>query len=654
MYVGHTDGDRRQPLLSHLQGVSALAGDFADSFGARELGELLGLCHDIGKYAPDAQKRLLEDGPRVDHSTAGAQELQKLGCIPFAYCVAGHHSGLPDGGSRADTEEDGTLYARLKKQKIGDYAAFRTELSFNRPANPNIRSIGRDGFTLAFLIRMLYSCLVDADFLDTEAFMQQGTIERGGYACIAELNVRLEQYLQRFREPKTELHRMRNSILENCQRRAEDEPGLFSLTVPTGGGKTIASLAFALRHAKRYGMERVIYVIPYTSIIEQTAQVFSDILGAEQVVEHHSNVDYNNNESGKRRNYLASENWDAPVIVTTGVQFFESLFACRSSKCRKLHNIANSVIIFDEAQMLPTPFLSPCVQAITELVCNYRATAVLCTATQPALDKLFPQELRRREICDDPQALYHFFRRTQIEHCGQLNDAELAERLNAQTQVLCIVNTKKQAQQLFALLKPDGSYHLSTTLYPQHRKEQLQEIRNRLRDGLPCRVVATSLIEAGVDVDFPLVYRAQAGLDSVIQAAGRCNRENKRPVEESKVYVFEPDSAYRTPASQQQQIAAFSMAARSNADIAGLEAIADYFSKLYTIKGDSLDQKNILMRLEDGRRSASFPFAQLAKEVRLIEQETYPVLIPNCEEAEQCLARLKSGEHSRSLLRKAG
>ncbi len=383
------------------------------------------------------------------------------------------------------------------------------------------------------------------------------------------------------------------------------------------------------------------------------------------MLEHHSNVDFDDDESGapdpkKGRSKLAAENWDMPVVVTTAVQFFESLFANRTSRCRKLHNLADSVIIFDEAQTIPLPYLMPCVRAIAELVVNYGASCVLCTATQPALGPVFTAvstELAPREIT--PEIPMNVFVRVRYEQVGRLSDEELADRLNAHCQALCIVGTRKQAQKVFELLDKDGSFHLSTLMTPEHRRAVLEEVRTRLKDGLPCRVVATSLIEAGVDVDFPVVYRAEAGLDSVVQAAGRCNREGKRPAGDSCVYVFQPDSAYTAtlPHSMKRPLEIMRSVTRDCPAPDAPETIERYFTALRQFTGDDVDSKRIVPQFENGVEDfsrPSFPFAKAAQEFRLIDSDTRAVLVPCTEEAEALAARLLRGERSRALLRKAG
>lgn len=383
------------------------------------------------------------------------------------------------------------------------------------------------------------------------------------------------------------------------------------------------------------------------------------------MLEHHHNVDYDTRgDDEPDAHALATENWDAPVVVTTNVQFFESLFSNRTSRCRKLHNIANSVLIFDEAQMLPVDLLLPCVHAIEELVRNHRCTAVLCSATQPALRRYFDASVEMREICSDPAGLYHALRRVRFCRLGRLDDAALLERLNGHRQALCVVNTKVQAQALYEGLAGEGNFHLSTFMTPTHRRRRLEEIRQRLNDGLPCRVISTSLVEAGVDLDFPCVYREEAGLDSMIQAAGRCNREGKLPPDDAKVYLFRADEQYKTkrPRSLDLPIAITKLvmggdddAPGSIVDIDSPEAIYDYFNRFFYLRGDSLDEKGIVKALNLGFVSGlNIPFAKVAKDFRVIDAPTRTVLIPEDDEASKLIAALRTPARSADLLRKAG
>ena len=514
------DGARTQTIYEHLSGTAELAGAFAAPFGAQKEAEFAAKLHDIGKFSINFQKRL-HGGASVDHSTAGAQEAMK--CRPphpqAAFAIAGHHTGIPDGGNqRNDTAGDATLFGRLKKP-VDPYDDWK-EVPLPQSTPPDWAN--RDPVDFAFFTRMLYSCLVDADFIDTETFMNGQEMPRGSYTGLSELLERVRNRAAGYLSSPnvSPVAQQRNTVLRACMEKgARGAPGLYTLTVPTGGGKTFASLAFALEHAAAQKMARVIYVIPYMSIIDQTAAVFSDLLGEENVLADYSCADYKSVEPDEmtpeqRRKLLASENWDAPAVVTTAVQFFESLYANRSSRCRKLHNIANSVIIFDEAQTLPNDYLKPCISAIAQLVQHYHATAVLCTATQPALMPLFQEidpSLTAQEISPDPARLYEVLRRVTLRDGGKLSMDALCEQLAAAPQVLCVVNRRKTAQELFAQLPQEGSYCLTTLLCAADRRVQLDEIRQRLKDGLPCRVVSTSLIEAGVDVDFPLAYREPPG-----------------------------------------------------------------------------------------------------------------------------------------------
>jgi CRISPR-associated endonuclease/helicase Cas3 len=658
IYAAHiNDSGEIQSIKAHLDRVAELASGFAAQFAGGNHADLCSKFHDIGKYSERFQKRIFFGGNRVDHSTAGAIEISKsveeIGFL-LAYCIAGHHGGLPDGGSRADTADEPTLHGRLRKS-VEPYMKYRDEMTLDTQALSTplpIRPLEKYGFSISFYIRMLFSCLVDADYLDTEEFMS-GAKGRGSGEKIEVLCEKIEQYIKTFSKKDNDLNRKRDQILHDCIRKSAGGKGIYSLTVPTGGGKTVSSMAFALKHAKAQGMDRVIYVIPYNSIIEQNSAVFKGILGEGNVLEHHSNFSFDKNDGFDEGYALAAENWDMPVIVTTMVQFFESLFSNKASKCRKLHNIANSVIIFDEAQMLPVPYLIPCVRAISELYVNYGCTIVLCTATQPALNKLLPEDLLIREICDDVAGLFQFFKRTQMMNIGELDDQKLAERLNGTGQALCIVNSRKQAQNVFQLLKGEGSFHLSTFMYPLHRKKVLGEIRARLEEGLPCRVISTSLIEAGVDVDFPIVYRAEAGLDSEIQAAGRCNREGKKGV--SPVCIFKPAPEYqtRTPEMLKRPTAITHSIESQFEDASTQKAITEYFLQLYTVEGKGLDAKGIVKSLEDGfEEGLSFPFEKISEEFKLIENNTIPIIIPADDEAIRLVERYKRGEPSRQLMRR--
>lgn len=648
----HPEG---QSIEAHLKGTGELAETFAAEFGAAANGKLCGLAHDIGKYSDEFQLRL-RGGKKVDHATAGAIECFKIKAAFEAVCVIGHHSGLPNVGHKdADTTESQTFFGRKLRAEQGGIPDYRKNWN-GHIALPQdyFRPSGR-GFATAFYIRMLYSCLVDADYIDTETFMN-GDAGRGNYEPLSALCDKLTAYISKWNNPTREIDILRQKILNSCIEKASAPRGIFSLTVPTGGGKTVASMAFALRHAVANSMRRIIYVIPYTSIIEQNAEVFRGILGRENVVEHHSQVSYELSENADELEYrsaLATENWDAPVIVTTAVQFFESLYANRSSKCRKLHNIANSVIIFDEAQMIPSNNLRPCVAAIAELVRAYNATAVLCTATQPAIDGMLLEYSKKEsvvELCPDVDGMFEKFRRTSFEKEGRLTTDELVSRLESQQQVLCIVNTRKFAQEVYEALPSEGRFHLSTLMCPVHRKQKLDEIRERLKSGKTCRVVSTSLIEAGVDVDFPRVFREMAGLDSILQAAGRCNREGKRSAESSIVTVFESENKVNKLIAVNRDAAEETV--RDWTQPNTTSTIERYF-KAYRDFLRNDDKSGVMTASEKGISGCGLPFEWIAKEFKLIDQNTFAVYIP-IGEGKELVSRLREGERSRGLYRRAG
>ena len=674
-----------QTLQNHSVNVGEMAAEFARVFGAQEVACQTGKLHDLGKYS-EAFNHRLHGCSSVDHATAGAKIAVEcwgnvIGKL-MAFCIAGHHAGLANGNGEGDNRR--TLKQRLALQFGADIPALdnfwqqEIKLPQNLSAPPLKADAHHPFFSYAFFTRMLYSCLVDADYLDTEAFysnLENKAVERGGYPGLNALRHNFNQFINNFRRriaqasEQTEaekrnatLNRLRSEILEHAVEQATQPQGLFTLTVPTGGGKTFTSMAFALEHAKRHDMRRVIYVIPFTSIIEQNAAEFRKAfgeLGEQAVLEHHSTFDDGKmqNEATKDKLRLASENWDAPIVVTTAVQFFESLFADRSSRCRRLHNIAGSVIILDEAQMLPLNLLLPIMQAIKELAQNYRCSVVMCTATQPAVqaENGFYRGFENvREIAPKPTALFDKLRRTTVQHIGTQTDADLLAKLGEYPQMLVIVNNRRHARSLYDQAKHlDGTFHLTTLMCAKHRSQKLDEIRGRLKNGEPCRVIATSLIEAGVDVDFPLVMRAEAGLDSVAQAAGRCNREGKRLPENSFVWIFVPEEQWKAPPELATQAAVMRLTADSfSDDLLSTQAVAAYFAELYQLKGSELDNKKILKMHNDTGQSLDFPFQTIADKFRMIESHMQPLIIPFDNEAESLISSLYHADHIGGLLRK--
>ena len=687
--ISHVADDGRvEQVREHLQEVAEMAESFAEPFGLGSYAYAAGMMHDVGKYSAEFQKRIVGDGPKVDHSTAGAFELFTM---PFgswlSYCVAGHHGGIPDGGNLSDNADDPTMVGRLKraeKHRIPDYQSFRPDVDLGTgfdPVDAQKWSRSFDEFSISFMCRMVFSCLVDADYLCTERFMQGIGRKPLRFDDLASLLSALDKKVESFELTRNDsaLNEMRCALLDDCARAALMEPGLFTLTVPTGGGKTVASMKFALDHALAAdrSINRVIYVAPYTSIIEQNAQVYRDIFGLENVIEHHSNFDFEPPRDGSgraekhglttdqlERLKLASENWDAPIVVTTVVQLFESLFSNKPSRCRKIHNIAQSVIILDEAQMLPLDQMKPCVRALSELINRYDCSVVLCTATQPYVDDLFAgYGLSAREIAHDPGALSEELKRATFVIDGVLDDAVLAERMAESRQALCIVNSRRHARDLFEKLKAhgsDGVFHLSTSMYPLHRQSVISEIRSSLRNGEPCLVVSTCLIEAGVDLDFPVVFREIAGLDSVVQSAGRCNREGLREVSNSMVHVFESaDSSYRLPYDVESR-KGFASAVLARAESEGRDlnndvmGLVDSYFKVLRSHMASMDSFGVLSDLYGSycfRGLPLFGFKKAASKFRVIEEASYSVIVPTPEMLDD-IESLCRGEGDRSLVRR--
>lgn len=669
-FIAHTrsvgDQIEFQSLDEHLEGVASLASAFAARFGARQWGYLAGLWHDLGKASVEFQQYIrssasddshrTEVSGRVDHSTAGAQHaVRTLGPRGhlLAYPIAGHHSGLLDAIADGANQE-ARLAKSVPRVVMTGHSETPTEgLELPERIVAHIENGADSSFTLAFFARMIYSCLVDADFLDTESFVEPErarTRRLESSASIDAMAAALDRYVASFGDDGSVVERARREVREACLEAGQLDPGFFSLTVPTGGGKTLSSLAFALRHAQRHGRRRIIYVIPFTSIIEQNAAVFRDVfsdLGDDAVLEHHSQVFHA--PDADRDSRLAAENWDAPLIVTTTVQFYESLFANRSSRCRKLHNIADSVVILDEAQCLPVDLLKPTLRALEQLVACYGVSVVICTATQPGIIKCkeFPIGIDGvREIVTDPKELQRNFERVEVADLGEASDDRLEAELTDHDRVLCIVNTRRHAREIYERIRPHGdAFHLSAQMCPEHRSSVLAVIRGRLEAGGPCRVVSTQLIEAGVDIDFPVVYRSIAGLDSIAQAAGRCNR-NGRLDGPGRLYVFRSEhAASERFLAETANVAAQVMPLHSSP--LALDAIGHYFRLYYWEQQTRWDQKKILRMAQVGTGTGSklpllFDFKRMSEAFRLIEQSQMMVFVPWGDEGMKILGALRA------------
>ncbi len=657
--------EKWQLLIDHLNNVSILAAKSAAFFDAETWGKILGNNHDLGKGTRPWQAYLRRVNDIVDefakfyeghppHAAVGAQFLfnhsETAGKL-LAYCIAGHHGGLPNWNNSGNSALKTKL--ELPFPQIEDFdpiPKFPDDL-------PLLTDPDRFGFQLQFFVRMLFSCLVDADYLDTESFLdKKKSSYRSSYPKIDALHKIFWKNFNSMRnqaDPTSIVNTARERVLKDCLRVAKLESGLFSLTVPTGGGKTLASLAFALNHAQKCTKRRIVYVIPFTSIIEQNAKVFRDMLGEDAVLEHHCNFI---SEDSDWKTRLATENWDAPVIVTTNVQFFNSFYANKTSKCRKLHNIANSIVIFDEVQAIPVEKLKPCLEVIKELSLNYGVTSILCTATQPAIkfSEQFEAGLKNvREIIQDVPTLFTTLKRTEEIFIGERNEQDIANLLLKHEQVLCIVNTRQQALDIFNLLpNSEGNFHLSALMYPAHRTKILDEIRTRLTPSiqLPCRVISTQLIEAGVDVDFPRVYRAIAGIDSIAQAAGRCNR-NGLSKTACEVAVFElPDDSGCSFVRQAAQSSA-KLFENYKGRLTSPECVREYFADFFWKNEQRMDSDQIIEKWCRIAQNGDIQFRDIAK-FQMIESATIPIIIALKETVVELVHSLTFTEHLGGILRK--
>lgn len=648
-----------QLLEDHLRGVAELASRFASEFQSADWAWNAGRLHDLGKADSAFQGYLRRenglddadyDAGNVNHSSAGtAYAEEKMGpCVGrvIAYLAAGHHAGLPDWY----TSETGhaALTKRLEEgrenlQRIQDDAG-EIVGELRRTTRPPV-FVKQGDFHL--WVRMLYSCLVDADYLDTESFMQPHQVEsRSGFETLAELKPIFDAFMgnKAAKAEKTPVNTIRQEILAACRSAAQQDTGLYSLTVPTGGGKTLSGMAFALDHAVKHGKRRIIYVIPYTSIIEQTAQTLAGIFGSENVVEHHSNLDP---ERETQRAKLAAENWDAPIIVTTNVQFFESLYAAKSGRCRKLHNIVNSVVILDEAQLLPPELLTPCVDVMNRLVRSYGVTMVLSTATQPALPKLTPPT----EIIPVALNLYDRLKRTEFnlpDLKTRIEWADLAERLQQHDQVLCVVNTRRDCYDLFRLM-PVGTIHLSALMCGEHRSSVIADIKQRLEEGRPIRVISTQLVEAGVDIDFPVVYRALAGLDSIAQAAGRCNREGR--MEKGEIHVFVPPKSAPLGLLRKGEDTTKELSSIEGFDLHQANIFARYFELFYSRVNDTGGRFNDWL-VRDENPHLHFQFRTAAEKFSLIDDKAQRAVFVRYGDSPKWLDQLRAIGPTRENMRR--
>ena len=620
-----------QTLEDHLNGVASLCSSFAKKIKSEELGNLLGLSHDIGKESQDFQNYLLRENSLPcdfelankykSHAIPGARSISSLGLPGFATqiltnIICGHHMGLLNKTVSKKYKKDDPrfLLKYLDKNDYWEERDVKSSLSFAEKIK-NIQDLpiklekGKRGFQSAFYTKMMYSCLVDADFLDTERFLDtKKYIKRAKYNTISKINKTFDDNMKSFiaKAKNTEINRYRNEMRCLVEDKANLPTGFFKLRSPTGGAKTYTVTSFALKHALHNNLERIIYCAPFTTIIEQNVKNIEKMIGRKDLIEHHSNSEFEYDEKHYRQK-LDSENWDAPFVMTTVVQFFDSLFANKSSKSRKIHNIANSVIIFDEIQTIPPELLKPCLAVLNELQKNYNCSIVFCTASHPALDKDtldFGIE-NAIELIEDYEKYFRLFKkRAEIKYVGVINDDTIQkEYIDKNNQILIILNSKRHVRELYKKAKEknaDGVYHLSAYMTPKHRSIKLQEIKDRLFLDKRCVVISTPLIEAGVDIDFPTVIRGICGIDNILQAAGRCNREGKRTG--SITYVFTPDvMKYRNPVPDFSIRAEVALQIIQNEeDPYSQESIAKYF-RLYYSKVKNKDKFDIMGMTDENK-----------------------------------------------------
>lgn len=638
----------------HQEGVAKLSSKFAGNFGMAEFGRVLGLLHDKGKEQQSFQQHIkkmsgYQPDIRVEgdssHAYVGALVAKKI--FPdqsqlIDNIIMGHHRGLYDDDEKRKILEK-TIPQDVKVAPI--------------TANLQVPILQYEKYDIHHIVRMLFSCLVDADRLDTENFMQPEQSKlRSGKSTIDELLLKLEDYISDLsnKAKPTEVNKIRKEVQDYCKKESYGDVDFYSLTVPTGGGKTLSSVLWALRHAKHNNLNRIIIAIPYTSIITQTASVLRNIFGEENVLEHHSNVNVEDNEDRLTDKIkLAAENWDCPIVVTTNVQLFESLFSNQPSKCRKLHNIVKSVLILDEVQTLPTQFLRPIVDTLNSLKRIFSTSILFTTASQPVLvgkiqgnNNEFEALPKIKEIIPSSANLHQRFRRVVLsfdKECTSYD--EIVNRLINHDRVLCIVNTRRDALEIFERMPKEGvTLHLSRMMCPKHINNTIEIIHSALNSNQSIvRVISTQLIEAGVDIDFPVVYRQEAGLDSVLQAAGRCNREGTLDI--ATTYVFKIQGRTLPPGMiSQANNARLNM--KGGQDWFSTEAMHEYFKQLYS-RVENFDVVDIDHLLYNPK----FLFEEAAKRFKLIDDNTISVVV-NYEESMKLIELLSVNDYSNNLIKK--
>ncbi len=673
IYYAHSNNPASlwHPLSEHLTEVASLAQTYAaDAAWAGEAG-LAGLLHDLGKYADRFQARLRGEDSGLDHWSQGAWiALSKYKAIAAALAIQGHHIGLQRGSVQALREMQLVNLAANHPQHLhlsdpdADRLLQRAQadgLQFNTPTTMALQNSYAQAVAAMLDVRLLFSCLVDADFLDTEAHFNgdsEGKRPRPAgptlntQAALAALNRHMGERIRAGAQADAQVLAAREALWRATGEAAQAAPNVFTLTAPTGSGKTLAMLRFALEHAAKNKLKRIVLAVPFLTVIEQTAREYRQVFAGfpeNFVLEHHSlaglgeeseHRDADGNQERQRR--LLAENWDAPIVLTTNVQLLESLFSNRPSSCRKLHSLMNSVILFDEAQSLPQHLAVPTLAALSHLSAAFHSSVVFATATQPAFDSLDQAVAKHAasgwkpvEMVPEHSQMFESLKRVNVAwpKSGEKRAwADLAAEIRDTDQALIVVNLKRHA---LALLEAMGDtpdvFHLSTNLCAEHRRAVLDTVRARLKAGQPCRLISTQCVEAGVDVDFPKVYRALAPLEAIAQAAGRCNREGRMNAKGQlgEVVVFDPDEGdekrrgYPTFAYYQAtEVTRTMLALNGDLDINNPAVFQTYYRRLYNLN----DPTNQNTELSEAIKTRDF--VEVARGYRLIDQDTIQVLVP--------------------------
>ncbi len=668
-FFAHWNDDKKQELKEHLINVARLS----ESYSVEKLKRIVFLCglyHDLGKYTNEFQKKIDDPQIRTSHSDCGAYEMYKRGKedIPkpiaflLAYCISGHHTGLKDGGSRGDGENDATLWAALNSAKEKSYEYFKTEIDKTDLSKSDIDDFisyfsdcGNDKERImekyVFLTKYIFSCLTDADFIDTENFFSPEA--QRGYSANFEMAFKvLETYMGHL-DSVTELQKARSVLQEQAWKNSERK-NIYFLNMPTGSGKTLCSLKLALKEAIRLNKKRIIYVIPYTAIIEQTAEQFEKIIGEYvPILQHHSNYDFekgnkdsddkiSENSSTVDKLKKSTENWDHPFIITTNIQFFQSVYGYKSRELRKLHNMADSIIVFDEIHILPFKYLKPCLRSIF-YICNIlNSKALLMSATMPDYSSViesFADTNMVEQLITDRTA-FKYFKKNQYKFLDKISREKLIDMTDEYKSSLIVVNSRKMAKELFELLnrRDTKCCHLSTYMTAVDRSGVINEIKESLGKE-KITVVSTSLIEVGVDLDFEVVFRETAGLDNILQSGGRCNREGKREKGNVFVFDFNENINYRGDIAINANIVR-NLFNEYN-DIGSTECVVEYYKRLFIHHKDEIS-KNTIGKLKS---FDAIPFRTYSQSFRLIEETSYGIVIP-CEENAELIERLKNGDNS--------